>query len=134
MTTAGWQSDQLACFDGAEELEIAVRRPDGSSRAWVPIWVVTTGGQVFVRTWYRRDTGWFGGVVESHRARVRVPGLEVDVEVEDLGEGTAEQRAAVDRAYRDKYGRYGAATVERMTGDPAAAATLRFVPLTEETT
>ena len=93
-----------------------------------PIWVVTAGSQIYVRTWYRRDDGWFGRVLDTRRARIRVPGMEADVAVEDLGTGTADLRAAVDAAYRAKYGRYGRATVDRMVADDAAAATLRISP------
>ena len=37
-------------------------------------------------------------------------------------------RAAVDAAYRAKYGRYGSASVDRMVTAEAAAATLRLIP------
>jgi hypothetical protein len=90
--------------------------------------VVSAGGQVYVRTWYRRTTGWFGRVLESHRARVRVPGLDADVVVEDVGEGPGELRTSVDEAYRAKYGRYGSGSVGQMVADPAAATTLRLTP------
>jgi len=73
-----------------------------------------------VRTWYRRDTGWYGHARRSRQARVRAPGLQADVTIEDAAIG----RALVDSAYRDKYG-YGAA-VDRMVGDEAAATTLRL--------
>ena len=81
-----------------------------------------------MRTWYRRDSGWFGHVVGSGRARIRVPGLEADVAIEDVGGDEGELRASVDAAYRAKYGRYGDTTVERMVTDDAAAATLRLIP------
>ena len=71
---------------------------------------------------------WFGRVVGSRRARIRVPGLEADVAIEDVGGDGRELRASVDAAYRAKYGRYGETTVERMVTDDAAAATLRLVP------
>jgi hypothetical protein len=99
---------------------------DGTLRRWVPIWVVSTGGQVYVRTWYRRETGWFGQVLASHRARIRVPGLEADAAVKDVGESTPELRAGIDAAYSAKYGRHGG--TERMVTDEAAAATLRISP------
>jgi hypothetical protein len=67
-------------------------------------------------------------VVGSRRARIRVPGLEADVAIEDVGDGEGELRASVDAAYRAKYDRYGDTTVERMVTDDAAAATLRLVP------
>ena len=47
--------------------------------------------------------------------------------VEDVGGADPGLRAEVDAAYRAKYGRYGSATVDRMVGDDAAAATLRLV-------
>ncbi|GAA4917612.1 hypothetical protein EV188_101678 [Actinomycetospora succinea] len=125
MTTT-WSAEALQQVAEADELEIAVRRADGTLRRATPIWVVSAGNQVYVRTWYRRSTGWFGRVLESGRARVHVPGLDADVTVDDLG--TAD-REIVDDAYRAKYGaRYGAGSVERMVGDEAAATTLRLDP------
>jgi hypothetical protein len=124
--TATWTPEELQRIGAAHELEIASRRADGTLRGWVPIWVVSTGGQVYVRTWYRRDTGWFGQVLTARRARIRVPGLESDVAVEDVGESTPDLRAEIDAAYSAKYGRHGG--TERMVTDEAAAATLRISP------
>ena len=124
--TAAWSPAELREIDAARELLIAGRRADGSLRRWVPVWVVSSGGLVYVRTWYRRDTGWFGHVLASRRARIRVPGLEADVAVEDVGEGTPELRAGVDAAYEAKYGRGGG--TEAMVSAEAAAATLRLSP------
>ena len=126
--TVDWSPAELERIGRAEELQIAAKRADGTLGRAVPIWVVRVGGQVFVRTWYRRDNGWFGRVVGSRRARIRVPGLEADIAVEDVGGDEGELRASVDAAYRAKYGRYGETTVERMVTDDAAAATLRLVP------
>ncbi len=124
--TADWTSDEARRIGAAPELEIASRRPDGTLRPWLPIWVVSVGEQVYVRTWYRRDTGWFGHVVASGQARIRVPGLESDVSVTDVGAGTTELRAGVDSAYQEKYGRLGG--TERMVTAQAAATTLRLSP------
>jgi len=66
--------------------------------------------------------------VNSRRARIRVPGLEADIAVEDVGDDQVELRASVDAAYRAKYGRYGETTVDRMVSDDAAASTLRLIP------
>ena len=126
--TSPWTPDELERVGSADELQIAVKRADGTLRRWTPIWVVRVGEQVYVRTWYRRDSGWFGHVLHSHRARVRVPGLEVDVAVEDVGDATAELRAHVDAAYRTKYGRYGSSSVEPMVAVAAAATTLQLGP------
>ena len=119
-----WTAEELALIDVAVELEIAVRRPDDVLRQATPIWVVRLDDRVFVRTWYRRESGWFGAVLRSHRARVRVPGLAAEVTVEDVRDADPGLRAAIDAAYRSKYGG-GAAS---MVTDAAAATTLRLAP------
>jgi hypothetical protein len=123
---ADWTSDEAARISAAPELEIASRRPDGTLRGWVPVWVVSVGRQVYVRTWYRRDSGWFGRVLAAGQARIRVPGLETDVAVADIGAGSAGLRAGVDAAYEAKYGPLGG--TQRMVTDEAAAATLELSP------
>ena len=115
--------DDLERIDSARELEIAVERADGTWRRELPIWVVRVGDRVYVRTWHRRDTGWFGHAVASRRAHIRVPGLEADVAVEDIGEGAATLQVDVDAAYRSKYGDAGAASMVTAT---AATTTLRL--------
>ena len=123
MTTT-WAAADLALLGAAAELEIAVERADGTRRPWVPIWVVCADGQVYVRTWYRRGTGWFGAAVRTRRAAIRVPGLTADVGVADIGDGSAQIRDAVDDAYRRKYG----AGSGSMVTPSAVATTLRLDP------
>src|ERR1700761_6511842 len=120
---ATWSPHELQCIEKARELNIAVKRADGTVRRWTPIWVVCADDQVYVRTWYRRDTGWFGHALRSHRACIRVPGLEADVTVEGVGEGPADLAERVDTAYRAKYGSSGS---ESMVTASAAATTLRL--------
>lgn len=121
-----WNAEHLAAIGSARELEIATVRPDGTLHPWQPIWVVAVDEQVYIRTWKRRDSGWFGRAVRSGCARIRVPGLEADVAVGDVGDTDAALRSEVDEAYRAKYGD-GGSTV-RMTGEEAAASTLRLSP------
>ena len=123
-----WSHEELERIGRAGELRIATSRADGTLRPWVPIWVVCAGQQVYVRTWYRRHSGWFGHALHSGRARVRVPGVEADVVVEDAGDGPAELRASIDAAYRAKYGRDGGTSAGGMVTDDAAATTLRLIP------
>jgi|KBSMisStaDraftv2_1062788.scaffolds.fasta_scaffold1321846_1 hypothetical protein len=123
--TATWSPHELQCIEKSRELNIAAKCADGTLRRWTPIWVVCANDQVYVRTWYRRDTGWFGQALRSHRARVRVPGLEADVTVEDVGESPAKLGESVDTAYRTKYGSAGS---ESMVTASAAATTLRLNP------
>jgi hypothetical protein len=126
--TSTWLPRQIHQIGLSDELEIAVRRDDGTLRRWVPIWVVCHDRQVYVRTWYHRSDGWFGQALQSGQARIRVPGVEADVTVTDVGPGAADLRADVDDAYRTKYGRFGDATVEKMVADSAAATTLWLQP------
>ena len=128
MASSSWSPEQLRHIGEARELEIASRQGDGSLGRWLPIWVVCVGDEVYVRTWYRRTTGWFGQVTRTGRARIRVPGVEIDVEVSDIGDGDPEVRAAVDHAYRTKYGTPGDATVAGMTTPASAATTQRLAP------
>jgi hypothetical protein len=118
-----WAPEQLDLISSAPELEIAVYHADGTQGSWTPIWVVCANGEVFVRTWYRRPTGWFGRILRTERARVRVPGIEVNVRAEDVGAEPSTLRAAIDDAYRSKY---GGSSSDRMVGDDAAATTLRL--------
>lgn len=61
----------------------------------------------------------------AHRcARVRVPGVEVDVRIEDVGVGPSRLRQDVDDACRAKY---GGGFTGNMVGDEAAATTLRLL-------
>jgi hypothetical protein len=120
-----WSEDELELIGASGELDIAVKRADGTLRRWTPIWVVCANDRVYVRTWYRRDTGWFGAALRSRRARIRVPGLEASVVVRDVGEGPAGLRDGIDAAYRSKYG--GAGSIS-MVGASAAATTLRLDP------
>src|SRR5664279_4904671 len=105
-----WTPDDIRRIGTADELEIAAKHTDGALWPWVPIWVVRVAEQVYVRTWYRRNTGWFAHVLDSHRASIRVPGLQADVVVEDVATGSSRLRADIDAAYRIKYGRYGTST------------------------
>jgi hypothetical protein len=122
--TTDWPPEDLRRIDDAIELEIAVHRSDGSLARWVPIWVVCAGERVYVRTWHRRQTGWYGGALRARQARIRVPGLETEVVIDDLGDTSPPVTAEVDGAYRTKYG----AGAESMVTADATASTLELIP------
>jgi hypothetical protein len=119
---AEWSPEELRRLSTALEIEISAPRRDGGPGRAVPIWVAVAGSDVFVRTWRRRTTGWYGGAVRTASAHIRVGDLSVDVSVADIGDANADR---VDAAYRDKYGALAARSV--VTAD-AAASTLRLTP------
>lgn len=102
------------------ELEIAAPRVGGEPGRWTPIWVVVVGAEVFVRTWVKRTTGWYGRAVHSGHAWIRVSDESVEVTVTATDGPGAD---AIDDAYRAKYGDLAARS---MVTPEAAASTLRL--------
>jgi hypothetical protein len=118
-----WTDDQLDWIGGAIELAIAPRRPDGSLRPFITVWVVRAGRGLYVRSW-RGPTGrWFTAARRTGAGRIRAGGVEAAVAFQPADDL---ERRAVDAAYRDKHGR--SSDVAAMVGDAAAATTLRLVP------
>ncbi len=70
--TASWTVEQIERMGESSEVQIASRRSDGSLRPSVPIWVVCCDESVYVRTWYRRRTGWYGQVLEPPSVCIHV--------------------------------------------------------------
>ena len=58
-----WTSDELDRIGGAEELELASVRRDGTLRKPVTIWVARHGDDLYVRSVYG-GSSWFRGVEE----------------------------------------------------------------------
>jgi hypothetical protein len=67
---SGWTADELSLIGGAEELEIAARRTDGSLLGPVPIWVVRVGDELYVRSWRGPNGRWFRAVRASHAGHI----------------------------------------------------------------
>lgn len=120
-----WTDDELSRIGGAEELEVASERADGSLRPFVTIWTVRVGDDVYVRSAYGRDNGWFRRALAHPVGRVRAGGVEKDVTFE---EPTSDVHADIDAAYHAKYDRFGPAIVGTVVGPAAASATFRLVP------
>lgn len=123
-----WSDDELRRIGRAEELEVSSRRPDGSLRPFVTIWAVRVGDDVFVRSAYGRDNGWFRRALADPRGRVRAGGVEKEV---TFDEPASDVHAAIDAAYHAKYDRYGPGIVGTVVGAQGAAATFRLVPRTD---
>ena len=81
MSAAPWTEAELARIGEAEELEIASRRPDGTLRNRVTIWVVPYDGNLYVRSVNGRAASWFRGTQATHRGRIWAGGGEKDVAI-----------------------------------------------------
>jgi hypothetical protein len=123
MTT--WTPDDLARFDRADEIGVASRRTDGTLRRFVTVWFVRLGDDLYVRSAYGPDNGWYRRAKASGSGRVRAGGVERDVTFEEPDPGLAEDLHA---AYRAKYDRYGSAMVGTVVSPEAAQSTLKIVP------
>ena len=121
---SGWGAAELAALE-TEELRIASYRPDGTLRPSVPIWFARLADEVFVRSAYGPDNGWFRRAAASGSGRITANGLERDVAFERPG---PEVDRPLTAAYHAKYDRYGAKIVGTVVSDDAVRCTLRLVP------
>jgi hypothetical protein len=119
-----WSVEELARIGAARELQISPRRPDGSLRRPLPIWLARIGDELYVRSWRGTDGSWYRAAHASRAAHISAGGVEKDVALEDAGERMGDP---VDAAYREKYGRHSG-YVEPMIAPPARATTLKLVP------
>jgi len=120
---SAWPDELLEAIARAPHLEIAPVGADGSARSVTTIRVVRVGDELVVRSWNGPGGGWYRSAMRAGGGRVRVGRDEFDV-ILTLADV---DRASVDRAYRDKYGR--SRYVDVMTSDGPAATTLRLTPI-----
>jgi hypothetical protein len=122
---SAWASEELSTIGGAEELQLASARPDGTLRPYVTMWVVRAGDDLYVRSAYGSDNPWFRRAKASGVGRIRAGGLERDVIFADADPGV---HATIDAAYHAKYDRYGPKIVGSVVGPAVEAVTLKIVP------
>ena len=119
-----WTADELDRIEGADELQLASMRDDGTLRRPVTIWVVRHEDDLYVRSVNGRDSNWFRGTRDRHEGHVEAGGVDKEV----LFVETNEVNDEIDAAYRAKYQRYPAEYVDPMARPEARAATIRLVP------
>jgi hypothetical protein len=110
----------------ADELAIAVRRPDGTLRKGVTIWVVRLGDSLYVRSVNGPGAAWFQHARATHAGRISAGGVEKDATFVEADEAVGD---ALDAAYRSKYSRYAASIVGHIVSPAARSATLQLVPV-----
>jgi hypothetical protein len=121
---ATWTAQELSNIGQADELQVSSYRPDGSLRPSVTIWVVRAGDDLYVRSAYGRENGWFRRALASGRGHIRAGGVERDVSFEEPEPAVDE---AVTAAYHSKYDRYGQQYVGPVVSAESHRATLRLV-------
>ncbi|MEV0890296.1 DUF2255 family protein [Promicromonospora sp. NPDC050262] len=120
-----WTEQELNTVDGTDELQVSSYRPDGTLRPFVIIWTARLGDDVYVRSAYGPDNGWFRRAKASGTGRVRVGGVERDVRFEVPDDGV---HAPLDDVYRAKYAKYEKRIVDTVVGPAVVGTTLRVVP------
>ena len=125
--SSSWTDEELREVGGATELRVASRRPDGTLRPYVTIWGVRSGPEIYIRSAYGPQNGWFRRAVEAGAGRVRAGGTERDVSFERL-DASSPVQGDIDAAYHAKYDSYGPNIVGSVVGPAAAAVTLQVVP------
>ena len=126
MSTA-WTDEELRGIGGATEVQVTSRRADGTLRPYVTIWGVRSGPDVYIRSAYGPENGWFRRAAAAGTGRIRAGGIERDVSFRRLDTGSPAQ-VSIDAAYHAKYDGYGPKIVGSVVGPAAAAVTLQVLP------
>lgn len=122
---ATWSSGELDRTGRAEELQLASRRPDGTLRPYVTMWVVRAGDLLYVRSAYGPGNLWYRRAKASGTGRIRAGDVEADVIFAQADDGAQGQ---IDDAYHAKYDRYGPRIVGSVVGPDAHKVTIRLMP------
>jgi hypothetical protein len=120
-----WTKDELTSIGGAEEIQIAPRRPDGTLRKPVTVWVVPAGDSLYSRSVSGPASSWFRGTQERHDGRIRAGGVEKDVTFVNAEHDIDDE---VDAAYQAKYRRYAGRILNSVLTPQARSATIKLVP------
>ena len=117
-----WSPQDTRTITSPEEVRVITQRPDGSPGRPRTIWVVGDRDRIFIRSTNGSTADWFLGAIATGQIIAR--GTAYDVSFTEADEGDL---AAVDAAYRAKYGRY-ASIVDHLEEDGPRAATLQVHP------
>ena len=121
-----WTKGELTKMGRAEEIDIAVRRPEGRLRNRVTVWAVPYGDALYVRSAVKgRDAAWFRAVRETHEGRIWAGGVEKDVTFADANHDLDDE---IDAAYRAKYRRYAGSILNSVLTPEARLSTTKIEP------
>ena len=120
-----WTPEELAAFGEPDEIRISSLRPDGTARKAITIWIARLGDDLYVRSAYGSDNGWYRRATASRSGTIQAGRRTAEVAFEDVDPAVVEP---LHVAYHAKYDRYGARIVDTVVSAEAAGATLRVVP------
>jgi hypothetical protein len=120
-----WTPEELAAFGEPDEIRISSLRPDGTARKAITIWIARLGDDLYVRSAYGSDNGWYRRATASRAGTIQAGRRTAEVAFEDADPAVVEP---LHVAYHAKYDRYGARIVDTVVSAEAAGATLRVVP------
>ena len=125
---AGWTNDDLDWIGSSEELDLASRRMDGTLSAFVTMWVVRVGDDLYVRSAGGAGRPWYRRALAADAGAIQAGGVERQVTFASAEPGVHE---AIDDAYHARYDRYGPKIVSSVVGATAHDVTIRLVPAGE---
>ncbi|MFC9917259.1 DUF2255 family protein [Agromyces binzhouensis] len=122
-----WTEDQLDRVGAADQLEVASVRDDGSLRPFTTVWVARVGDELFIRSAYGPENGWYKRAKEAGVGRIKSAGVIRDVAFVPVPADDTALHAALDAEYSRKYGPHHAAHVTAtVLGDDVRGVTLRL--------
>jgi len=104
----GVASDLVAVIRDARRLDI---RAGSQPHRFIGIWAVVTAHRVFVRSWSLKPRSWYRTLLIEPHGVVRIAGREVPFRA--VRTRSERLKAAVDRAYLEKYNKPGEVTYAR---------------------
>ncbi len=119
--TTEWTDEQLDALGPPAAIDVTPQRGDRTAGRSATIWIVRVDDNLYIRSYRGAEGGWYRAARRSGRGRVNAAAAGYDVVLEPAPDV---DQAAVDAAYRAKYGR--ASYVDAMVTDAAAATTLRL--------
>lgn len=125
MKTTRFPQDVVAAIDKGKILGI---RAGTQPHRFIGIWAVVVEGRVFVRSWSLKPRSWYRTFLEEPRGTLSIDGREI--EVRSVRTRSERLKAAVDRAYLEKYKTPGSIQYARdLGGEKSRATTTELVPL-----
>lgn len=95
---------------------------------FIGIWAVVVEGRVFVRSWSLKPRSWYRTFLEEPRGTIQAGDREIEVRA--VRTRSERLKAAVDRAYLEKYKTPGSIQYARdLGGEKSRATTTELVPL-----